>query len=136
MKKFFLLLIVLCSVCLVSCGGSSSSSGPDGGVSGWGFYDFFNGHTWYHIDGNSKDTFTFSDRKVARKIYSNTSGNWVEVSTTSEKSYTLSDITGDGAHGTITTEDLFENHPTRYVFLTSKQVVLTYNNYTATFYTD
>ncbi len=133
MKKvslYILLLLLFVSMPLVfiNCGGGASSSGPDGGVSGLGFYDYFNGHTWSLIDGSSKTSFVFANGKVTRKDFNLVNGSWVEGTPNTEKPYVLTNITDSGSHGTITTEDMFSNNPANFTFTNSTTVVLGYNN--------
>ena len=135
MKYFLCILSVMLVFSLVSCGGSASSTGADGGVSGWGYYDFFNGHTWSLVNeaGNGKTSFIFAKTKVTRKEFTLQSGNWVETYSSSEKPYTLSNITDSGTHGTINTEDIFSNNPAAYTFLTTNTVILSFNNQAYTY---
>ncbi|MDD6486257.1 MAG: hypothetical protein PUF61_04870 [Spirochaetales bacterium] len=127
MKKIVYVLLVTMAFLLVSCGGSSSSGGADGGVSGWGYYDFFNGHTWSLVTGSQKTSFVFANTKVTRKEFSLQGGSWVETYSSTEKKYVLKDWTEAGQHGTIVTEDMFSNNPARYSFLNEKVVVLSFN---------
>ncbi len=135
MKKiFYALLMIMIVFLLTSCGGGASSSGPDGGVAGIGFYDFFNGHTWSRTEGSGKTSFIFANGKVTRKEFTQSSGgSWTETYTGTEKSYTLTNWTERGAHGTITTEDMFANNPAQYSFLNNSTVVLSYNAYAYTY---
>ncbi len=134
MKKiFYVLLMIMIVFLLTSCGGGASSSGPDGGVAGIGFYDFFNGHTWSRTEGSGKTSFIFANGKVTRKEFTQSGGSWTETYTGTEKSYTLTNWTERGAHGTITTEDMFANNPAQYSFLNNSTVVLSYNAYAYTY---
>ena len=138
MKKvsFYILLLlifVLIPLVFISCGGGASSSGPDGGVSGLGYYDFFNGHTWSLIVGSAKTSFIFANAKVTRKEFVYEGGAWVERYSSTEKKYVLKDWTEAGQHGTIVTEDMFSNNPAKYTFLNDGVVVLSYNNQAFTF---
>ena len=134
MKKILYSLLVLSLFLFISCGGGASSSGPDGGVSGLGYYDFFNGHTWSLTTGSSaKTSFIFANAKVTRKEFAYESGAWVEKYASTEKKYVLKDWTENGQHGTIVTEDMFSNNPAQYSFLNEKVVVLSYNNQAFTF---
>ena len=128
-----LLIFVSLTLIFMSCGGGASSSGPDGGVSGLGFYDFFNGHTWSLINSTSKTSFIFAKAKVTRKEFAYEGGAWVEKYSSTEKKYVLKDWTEAGQHGTIITEDMFSNNPAKYSFLNEKVVVLSYNNQAFTF---
>ena len=130
-----ILLLLLLPLMLTGCGGGASSSGPDGGVSGLGFYDYFNGHTWSLIDGSSKTSFVFANGKVTRKDFNLVSGSWVEGAPNTEKPYILTNITDSGSHGTITTEDMFSNNPANFTFTNSTTVVLSYNNQIYTYTT-
>lgn len=128
MKKiFYALLMIMLVFLLTSCGGGASSGGPDGGVSGWGYYDFFNGHTWSLINSTDKTSFVFAKARVTRKEFSYEGGAWVEKYSSTEKKYVLKDWTEAGLHGTIVTEDMFSNNPARYSFLNEKVVVLSFN---------
>ena len=133
MKRFLSILLVTLVLSLVSCGGSSSSAGADGGVSGWGYYDFFNGHTWSLVNGTSKTSFVFANTKVTRKEFVSQNGTWVETYSSSEKPYTLSNITDAGTHGTIYSEDMFSNTPVAYTFATANTVILSLNNQAYTY---
>ena len=133
MKRFLCILSITLVFVLASCGGSSSSTGADGGVSGWGYYDFFNGHTWSLITGSSKTSFIFAKTKVTKKEFTLQNGNWVEIYSSSEKPYTLSNITDSGSHGTIYSEDMFSNTPAAYTFATANTVILSLNNQSYTY---
>ena len=133
MKKIVYVLLVTMSFLLVSCGGSSSSGGADGGVSGWGYYDFFNGHTWSLVVGTVKTSFIFANTKVTRKEFALENGVWVEKYSSTEKPYLLKDWTDSGVHGTIVTEEMFSNNPAKYVFQDSKTVILSYNEFAYTY---
>ena len=87
MKKIVYVLLVTMAFLLVSCGGSSSSGGADGGVSGWGYYDFFNGHTWSLVVGTVKTSFIFANTKVTRKEFALENGVWVEKYSSTEKPF-------------------------------------------------
>ncbi len=128
-----ILLILLLPLMLTGCGGGASSSGPDGGVSGLGYYDYFNGHTWSRTEGSGKTSFIFANGKVTRKEFTQSGGSWTETYPGTEKSYTLTNWTEHGAHGTITTEDMFANNPAQYSFLNNSTVVLSYNAYAYTY---
>jgi len=135
MKKIIYALLILMAILFVSCGGGSSSSGPDGGVSGPGFYDYFNGHTWSCVNaaGDGKTSYIFANGKVIMKTFSKTGGSWTELTSSTEKNYTLTKWTDAGRYGTITTEDLFDGNPTLYSFTNERTVVLSYNGYAATY---
>lgn len=134
MKRIIYFLLIITTVfLLIGCGGGASSSGPDGGVSGLGFYDFFNGHTWSLINSTSKTSFIFAKAKVTRKEFAFEGGAWVEKYSSTEKKYVLKDWTEAGQHGTIVTEDIFSNNPAKYSFLNEKVVVLSYNEQAFTF---
>ena len=128
-----LLIFVSLPLIFMSCGGGASSSGPDGGVSGLGYYDFFNGHTWSRTDGSGKTSFIFANGKVTRKEFTQSGSSWTATYSGTEKSYTLTNLTEHGAHGTITTEDMFSNNPAQYSFLNDSTVVLSYNAYAYTY---
>ena len=129
-----ILLLLLLPLMLTGCGGGASSSGPDGGVSGLGYYDFFNGHTWSLVVNNTtKTSFIFANAKVTRKEFAYEGGAWVEKYSSTEKKYVLKDWTEAGQHGTIITEDMFSNNPAKYSFLNEKVVVLSCNNQAFTF---
>lgn len=129
MKKIVILLIIL--FLFVSCG--SSSSGADGGVSGWGYYDYFNGHTWSLVVGSSKTSFIFENAKVVRKDFALESGVWVEKYSSTEKPYIIKDWTDAGTHGTLITEDIFANQPVKFTFLDTNTVVFACNDLSFTY---
>ena len=135
MKKIIYALLISMVILFVSCSGGSSSSGPDGGVSGPGFYDYFNGHTWSYTNeaGDEKTSYIFANGKVIKKTFSKTGSSWNETNATSEKNYTLTKWTDAGLHGTITTEDLSDGNPTLYSFTSETTVVLSYNGTTSTY---